>query len=202
MSARHCIKILVCKHLLFFFFCVHLFFFNVLFVSSTFAVSISIYIYFLSLHLSHSQTQAAGRQALKDPWLIWPINCHCQGREGEGERVKKSLPSMLICSFRKKERKKERMKGQRYSPTSSSYPPHHLSVVLWASHWLTLPRSRFSFLLSSLFPRSGSLLLHRDTSCYAMKLVWQLLSLKSFNILKLPPVPQATAVWQQSLTEN
>ncbi len=76
---------------------------KIVFVSSIFAVSIIMYIYFLFLHLSHSQTHAAGRQALKDAWLIWPINCHCQGREGEGEREKISL-TLNAHLLRKKER--------------------------------------------------------------------------------------------------
>ncbi len=79
---------------------------KIVFVSSIFAVSIIMYIYFLFLHLSHSQTHAAGRQALKDAWLIWPINCHCQGREGEREKISLTLNAHLL---RKKERKKERM---------------------------------------------------------------------------------------------
>ncbi len=175
--------------------------FNVLFVSSTFAVSIIMYIYFLSLHLSHSQTQAAGRQALKDAWFIWPINCHCQGREGEGEREKKSYPQ---CSFAHLERKNSRKKEWKVKGT---VPRPHLTLPIicqsYCEHhtgWPCLAHVFLFFFL--LFPRSGSLLLHWDTSCYAMKPVWQLLPLKSFNILKLPPVPQATAVWQQSLMEN
>ncbi len=103
---------------------------KIVFVSSIFAVSIIMYIYFLFLHISHSQTHAAGRQALKDAWFIWPINCHCQGREGEGEREKISL-TLNAHLLRKKERKNELVKGTVPCPhltlpiICQSYCEHH-----------------------------------------------------------------------------
>jgi len=154
----------------------------------------------LSLTHTHTQTQAAGRQALKDPWLIWPINCHCQGRDGKNERERereretKSKSTKNVypqCSFKKKE-------GQRYSLMCSSHPPHHLPVVLWASHWLTYPLLPFIF--SSLF--CSSLLLRWDNSSSAMKPVWQLLpfwSHSTFSNFHLSLKPQ---LFDTSLTEN